>query len=78
MTLQLGPQLGILEPFDGADFTDYCERLNSYFEANNIGQVADDAIEEAKRAADRKKVAVTSNFKSRSSQHFSVDLGSVG
>ena len=59
MTLQLRPQLGILEPFDGVDFTDYCERLNSYFVANNIGQVADDATEEAKRAADRKKVAVT-------------------
>ena len=58
MTLQLGPQLGILEPFDGADFTDYCERQNSYFLANNIGQVADDANEDSKRAADRGKVAV--------------------
>lgn len=32
-----------LEQFDGADFTDYSEHLNSYFIANNIGQVADDA-----------------------------------
>ena len=62
MTLKLGPQLGILESFDGADFTDYCERLNSYFVAKNIGQVADDATEEAKRAANRKKVAVTISF----------------
>ena len=24
-------QFGTLEPFDGADFTDYSERLNAYF-----------------------------------------------
>ena len=59
MTLQLGPPLGILEPFYSADFTGYYKCLNSYFGANNVGQVADDATEEAQRAADRKKVTVT-------------------
>ena len=48
-----------MEPFDGADFTDYSERLNAYFIAHNIGQVAADASEAAKREADKKKVAVT-------------------
>jgi len=43
------PQFGILEPFDGVDFTDYSERLNSYFLENNIGQVAADASDAAKR-----------------------------
>ena len=52
-------QSGTLEPFDGADFTDYSERLNAYFIAHNIGQVAADASEAAKREADKKKVAVT-------------------
>ena len=52
-------QFGTLEPFDGADFTDYSERLNAYFIAHNIGQVAADASEAAKREADKKKVAVT-------------------
>ena len=52
-------QFGTLEPFDGADFTDYGERLNAYFIAHNIGQVAADASEAAEREADKKKVAVT-------------------
>ena len=52
-------QFGTLEPFDGADFTDYSERLNAYFIAHNIDQVAADASEAAKREADKKKVAVT-------------------
>ena len=52
-------QFGILEPFDGVDFTDYSERLNAYFIANNIGQVAADASDTAKREAGKKKVAVT-------------------
>ena len=52
-------EFGTLEPFDGADFTDYSERLNAYFIAHNIGQVAADASEAAKREADKKKVAVT-------------------
>ena len=43
MAQQLTTHLGILEPFDGSDFVDYSERLNSYFIANNIGQVAEDA-----------------------------------
>ena len=52
-------QFGILEPFDGVDFTDYRERLNAYFIANNIGQVAVDASDTAKREADEQKVNVT-------------------
>ena len=52
-------QFGTLEPFDGADFTDYSERLNAYFIAHNIDQVAADASEAAKGEADKKKVAVT-------------------
>ncbi|XP_068707834.1 uncharacterized protein [Montipora foliosa] len=59
MSQRLQPQFGILEPFDGVDFTDYSERLNSYFVANNIGQVAADASDAAKREADKRKVAVT-------------------
>ena len=51
--------LGSLEPFDGVDFADYSERFNSYFVANNIGQLTSDANEAARRAADKKKVAVT-------------------
>ena len=53
---QLQPQFGILEPFDGVGFTDYTERLNSFFVANNI--VAADASDAAKREADKRKVAV--------------------
>ena len=56
-------EFGTMEPFDGADFTDYSERLNAYFIAyriaHNIGQVAADASETAEREADKKKVAVT-------------------
>ena len=59
MAQQFTTHLGILEPFDGSDFADYSERLNSYFIANNIGQVAEDAGEADRRAADKKKVAVT-------------------
>ncbi|XP_068726314.1 uncharacterized protein [Montipora capricornis] len=59
MSQPLQPQFGILKPFDGVDFTDYSERLNSYFVANNIGQVAADASDAAKREADERKVAVT-------------------
>ena len=36
-------QFGTLEPSDGADFTNYSERLNAYFIAHYIGQVAADA-----------------------------------
>ena len=45
-------QFGTLELFDGADFADYSERLNAYFIAHNIGQVAADASEADKREAD--------------------------
>ncbi|KAK3745991.1 hypothetical protein QZH41_005780 [Actinostola sp. cb2023] len=48
----------MIEPFDGEDFADYSERLNTYFIANNIGQVAADANDATKLAADKKKVAV--------------------
>ena len=59
MAQQFTTHLGILEPFDGSDFADYSERRNLYFIANNIGQVAEDAGEADRRAADKKKVAVT-------------------
>ena len=59
MSQPLQPQFGILEPFDGVDFTDCSEGLNSYFMANNIGQVAADASDAAKREADKRKVAIT-------------------
>ena len=59
MSQPLQAQFDILEPFDGVDFTDYIERLNSYFVANNIGQVTADASDTAKREADKRKVAVT-------------------
>ena len=52
-------QFGTVEPFDGADSTDCSERLNAYFIPHNIGQVAADASDAAKREADKKKVAVT-------------------
>ncbi|XP_048586216.1 uncharacterized protein K02A2.6-like [Nematostella vectensis] len=50
--------IGALEPFDGGDFADYSERLNSFFVANNIGQLAAGATEAEQLAADKKKVAV--------------------
>ena len=51
MSQPLQAQFGMLEPFDGVDFTDYSEHLHSYFMANNIGQVAADASDTAKREA---------------------------
>jgi hypothetical protein len=45
MTQQNNTCFGVLEPFDGGDFIDYKERLNAYFIANNIGQVAAEANE---------------------------------
>ena len=59
MAQQNNTCFGVLEPFDGGDFIDYSERLNAYFIANNIGQVAAEANEAAKQAADKRKVAVT-------------------
>ncbi len=59
MAEQVISRFGVLEPFDGGDFTDYSERLNSYFLANNIGRVAEGASEAAIQVADKKKVAVT-------------------
>ena len=52
-------QVGTIEPFDGDDFSDYSERLDSYLFANNIGKVAADANEDTKKEADRQKVATT-------------------
>ena len=66
--------MGILEPLDGVDFTDYCERLNSYFVTNNIGQVADDATEETKRVADWEKVATTISLISKKTYSTLQDL----
>lgn len=45
MAQQNNTCFGVLEPFDGGDFIDYSERLNAYFIANNIGQVAAEANE---------------------------------
>ena len=59
MAEQTNTRFGVLEPFDGGDYTDYSERLNSYFLSNNIGQVEEGASDAAKQAADKKKVAVT-------------------
>ena len=42
-------QFVTLEPFDGADFTDYSERFNASFIAHNIGQVAADARQDKSR-----------------------------
>ena len=49
--------MGTIEPFDGDDFSDYSERLDSYLFANNIGKVAADANEDTKKEADSQKVA---------------------
>ena len=46
---------GTLEPFGGVDFTDYSEDLSAYCIVHNIGQVAADVSETAKREADNKK-----------------------
>ena len=56
MSQPLQPQFGILEPFDGVDFTDYSERLNSYFVAHKIGQVAADASDAANEKQIREKL----------------------
>ena len=53
MTQQLGPQFGILEPFNGVNSTDYSERLNSNFVATMVGQVDVDASEAVKRKVDK-------------------------
>ena len=58
MLQPIQPQFSILEPFDRVDFRDYSERLNSYFVASNIGQVAADASDASKRETDKRKVAV--------------------
>ena len=47
----------ILEQFDGSNFGDYVDRLDSYFWANEVAQVAHDADEATKAAADKKKSA---------------------
>ena len=76
MTLQLRQQLGVLELFDDVDVTDYCESLNSYFVANNIGQVADDTTEKAKWAADRKKLPLPSLWLLENIQYTNWSLSS--
>ena len=48
--------IGAIEPFTGTDFQPYQERIEAYFEANDIGVIAADASEAAIRNADRKKV----------------------
>ena len=56
MAQQNNTCFGVLEPFDGGDFTEYSERLSAYFIANNIGQVAAGANATAKQAADKTKL----------------------
>ena len=68
------PQFGTLERIDRADFTDYSERLNVYFIAHNIGQVAADDSEAAKRETDKKKVAVTISLIGKSAYSTLKDL----
>ncbi|CAB4007683.1 Retrovirus-related Pol poly from transposon [Paramuricea clavata] len=74
MAQQNNTYFGVLEPFDGGDFIDYSERLNAYFIANNIGQVAADANEAAKQAADKRKVAVTTSVMGKSTYSTLKDL----
>jgi hypothetical protein len=47
------------EVFEGGDFDDYLDRLQSFFIAQNVGTVHADADAAAKREADMKKVAMT-------------------
>ena len=49
----------VLEPFDGNNFEPYQERLEAFFNANDIGQVGEDANDTQIRAADKKKVSHT-------------------
>ena len=51
--------VGAIEPFDGEDFNDYSERLEAYFEANDIGVVDQDDSDDERQAADKRKVATT-------------------
>ena len=44
MSLPLQPQFGILEPFDGVDFTDYIERLKCCFLTNEQANKAEITI----------------------------------
>jgi len=46
-----------IEPFDGGDFTDYLDRIECYFCANDIGVVAASASSTVKLAAARKMTA---------------------
>ena len=65
MSQPLRPQFGILEPFDGVDFALRLQlTLTLYFVENNIGKVAADASDAAKREADKKNVAIY-NFPDR-------------
>ena len=52
--------LGSVGEFDPSSeiFTVYCERLEQFFVANNIGQCSEDASAEILSAADKRKVAV--------------------
>ncbi|XP_065195792.1 uncharacterized protein LOC135827192 [Sycon ciliatum] len=46
-----------IEPFDGGDFEEYQERLNFFFIANEIGQVASSASNADKAKADKRMTA---------------------
>ena len=53
---------GNLEPFDGGDFSEYVERLEFFFFANDIGQVSDTANSALKKEASKKKKAFLISF----------------
>ena len=67
-------QIGAIEVFDGDDFADYSERLDSYLLVNNIGTVASDANDATKKAADQQKVAAAISVIGKSAYKVLKDL----
>lgn len=67
-------QIGAIEPFDGDDFSDYSERLDSYLLANKIVIVNADAKEATRKAADQQKVATAISIIGRSAYKVLKDL----
>ena len=50
---------GVIEHFAGNDFEAYQERLEAYFEANDIGSINENSSQADITKADKKKVAHT-------------------